>query len=89
MSVLAYVGKNVIRTDAYAKAMGEARYTADVNLPGMLHGRMLRSPLPHARIQGIRTEGAGQISGVKAVITSADTPYTFGVSHYDQTPLAI
>lgn len=89
MSELAYVGKNVIRSDAYAKAMGEARYTADVNLPGMLHGRLLRSPLPHARIRGIRTEGAGQVSGVKAVITGADTPYAFGVSHYDQTPLAI
>lgn len=89
MSQFAYIGKNVTRTDAYAKAIGEARYTADLNLPNMLYGRLLRSPLPHARIRGIQTNGIEQIPGVKAVLTGADIPYTFGVSHYDQTPLAI
>jgi len=88
MSELAYVGKNVVRVDAHVKAIGEARYTADLNLPGMLHGRLLRSALPHARIRGIRTDGAEKVRGVKAVLIGAEVPYKFGVSHYDQTPLA-
>ncbi|MFQ5693983.1 MAG: xanthine dehydrogenase family protein molybdopterin-binding subunit, partial [Nitrospinota bacterium] len=58
-------------------------------LPGMLYGRLLRSPLPHARIRAIQTERAGRVTGVKSIITGADTPYKFGVSHYDQTPLAV
>ncbi|MFQ5912675.1 MAG: xanthine dehydrogenase family protein molybdopterin-binding subunit [Nitrospinota bacterium] len=89
MARLSYVGKNVTRLDVHAKSTGEATYTADLFLPGMLFGRFLRSPLPHARIRGVRTERAGRVKGVKAVITGADAPYKFGVSHYDQTPLAV
>ncbi|MEE8109613.1 MAG: molybdopterin cofactor-binding domain-containing protein, partial [bacterium] len=89
MSELSYVGKNVTRVDAHAKSTGEARYTADLYRPGMLIGVLLRSPLPHARIRGIQTERAEKVTGVKAVITGADTPYKFGVSHYDQTPIAL
>jgi 4-hydroxybenzoyl-CoA reductase alpha subunit len=68
------VGKEVPRNDAEAKARGTALYTDDLKLPGMLHGRILRSPLAHARIKHIDISPALSLSGVKAVITAEDTP---------------
>lgn len=68
------VGKRVPRPDAPAKTMGTAEYTADVKLAGMLAGRMLRSPYPHAKIVKIDTTRAKQLPGVKTVITFADLP---------------
>ena len=62
------VGKAVPRTDGADKVTGRARYTADVQRPGMLHGRILRSPHPHARIFRIDTKEAEQQPGVKAVV---------------------
>ena len=46
-------GTSVVRRDLEAKLTGEARYTADLKLPGMLHGAVLRSPHPHADVAGI------------------------------------
>jgi 4-hydroxybenzoyl-CoA reductase subunit alpha len=73
MTQYAVVGKSVPRVDGKIKATGEARYTADLKLPGMLYGKVLRSPLPHARILNIDTSKAEQLSGVKAVVTGNDT----------------
>ena len=47
------VGTRPIRHDGADKVMGRARYAADIHLPGMLHGKILRSPHSHARIRGI------------------------------------
>ncbi|MCX5873423.1 MAG: xanthine dehydrogenase family protein molybdopterin-binding subunit, partial [Deltaproteobacteria bacterium] len=68
------VGQDVPRTDAEAKARGSAIYTDDMKLPGMLHGKILRSPVAHARIQHIDTSKAAALHGVKLVITGEDTP---------------
>lgn len=85
------VGKSLPKTDAPGKAKGETVFTTDLRLPGMLQGRLLRSPLPHARILNIDASRALRLPGVKAVVTSADTPgLTFGYwpTMADQCPLA-
>ena len=66
------VGKRPIRPDGADKVTGKAMYGADINLPGMLHGRVLRSPHAHARIKSLNTSRAAAYPGVKAVITGAD-----------------
>lgn len=68
------IGKAVPNVDALAKATGEAIYTIDLSFPGMLIGRILRSPFPHAKILNVDTSRAKKIMGVKAVITAEDTP---------------
>lgn len=71
--------RSLPRPDAKPKAAGEARYTGDMALPRMLHGTILRSPLPHARILGIDASRALRLRGVRAVITGGDTlGLTFG-----------
>jgi len=67
------IGKRMPRVDSRAKVMGKARYTADLKLPGMLVGKILRSPHAHARIVSIDTAKALALPGVKAVVTGADT----------------
>ncbi|MCP4691288.1 MAG: molybdopterin-dependent oxidoreductase, partial [Desulfobacterales bacterium] len=69
----AYIGKSTPRVDAAAKVTGEARFTADLNLPRMLVGKILRSPHAHARILNIDFSRAKKLPGVKAVITGKDT----------------
>ncbi|RLA99549.1 MAG: 4-hydroxybenzoyl-CoA reductase, partial [Deltaproteobacteria bacterium] len=59
--------------DGVAKVTGRATYTFDVKLPGMLYGKILRSPYPHARILNIDTSKAERLIGVKAVVTGKDT----------------
>lgn len=77
------VGKSVPRIDSVVKATGDARYTADMTLPRMLHGKILRSPHAHARILHIDTSQAERLPGVKAVITGQDTAgEKWGVFHY-------
>ncbi|MCC5929713.1 MAG: xanthine dehydrogenase family protein molybdopterin-binding subunit [Cyclobacteriaceae bacterium] len=61
------VGKSVKRVDARAKVTGQAKYTSDIQLPGMLYGKMLRSPYPHARIRNIDTRQVERHPGVLAV----------------------
>lgn len=68
------VGKRQIDPDAIAKATGAAKFTADIILPGMLHGKILRSPHPHARIVHIDTRMAQKLQGVRAVLTGQDIP---------------
>jgi len=67
------VGKPVLRVDAKSKATGGAKYTTDVVLPRMLHGKILRSPYPHARIINIDISKAKNLLGVEAVISGKDT----------------
>jgi CO/xanthine dehydrogenase Mo-binding subunit len=68
------VGTRPIRHDGVDKVTGRANYSADISLPGMLHGKTLRSPHPHARIRSIDATRALELPGVAAVITSADLP---------------
>jgi len=67
------IGKRLPRVDGIVKATGEAKFTADLSLPGMLHGKILRSPHPHARILHIDTSRAKSLFGVRAVVTGKDT----------------
>ena len=68
------VGTRPIRPDGLDKVTGRARYSADIHLPGMLHGKLLRSPHAHARIRSIDCSKALELPGVKAVVTAADMP---------------
>jgi 4-hydroxybenzoyl-CoA reductase subunit alpha len=68
------VGKRLPMHDAAAKAKGTAQFTDDILLPGMLHGKILRSPLAHARILHIDTSRAEKLPGVKGVVTGKDIP---------------
>ena len=58
--------------DALEKVMGKARYVADLVFPGMLHAKLLLSPIPHGRIRKLDVSPAEKIPGVRAVITSDD-----------------
>jgi 4-hydroxybenzoyl-CoA reductase alpha subunit len=68
------IGQGLPRLDAVAKATGEAQYTVDLKFPGLLCGKILRSPLPHAIIKAIDTSKAERLKGVHAVITAKDVP---------------
>jgi CO/xanthine dehydrogenase Mo-binding subunit len=68
------VGQPIGRVDGADKVSGAAHFSADVALPGMIWGKALRSPLPHARIVRIDTSKARRLSGVLAVLTAADLP---------------
>ena len=86
------VGKPVERTDGRVKATGKARYAGDLVAPGMLHGKILRSPLAHAKILNIDTSRAKKLPGVMAVITGKDFPgIPFGTrpDTRDQVPMPI
>ncbi len=81
---LKVAGTNAPRRDLPAKLTGEARYTADLKLPGMLHAAILRSPHPHAEILAVDTAAAQQLPGVRAIITPF-TPHS-GVRPNPNTP---
>src|SRR5438876_10782577 len=68
------IGTRPVRPDGTDKVTGRALYGADVNLPGMLCGRVLRSPHAHARLLRIDTSRAEALPGVNAVFTRADLP---------------
>ncbi|MFM1815836.1 MAG: hypothetical protein RLZ98_2531 [Pseudomonadota bacterium] len=71
---LKIVGTNPIKHDGYDKVTGAARFSADVVAPGMLVGKVLRSPHPHANIKSIDISAAEKLSGVHAVVTRDDFP---------------
>jgi len=78
------IGKRIPRIDGPVKATGEAKYTVDIQLPGMLCAKILRSPLPHAHILNIDISKALKIRGVKAIITGTDA---WGIKHgFVETP---
>ncbi len=68
------IGYGIPRVDSLSKAMGSAKFTNDIILPNMLHGKIFRSPHPHARILNIDTKKAERLRGVKGIITGRDTP---------------
>ncbi len=68
------LGTRPVRHDGVDKVTGRAVYGNDVFLPGMLHGKILRSPHAHARIKSIDTSAAEKVPGVMAVVTSSDYP---------------
>jgi len=70
------VGSTPVRHDGADKVTGRARYGADNNMPGMLYGRILRSPHAHAIIKSVDASEAEKMPGVYAVVTSADWPET-------------
>ena len=74
MTANSVIGASVARHDLPGKLTGEAKYTSDISLPGMLHGKVIRSPHPHARIVGISTSAIDGMPGVHAVLTPFDAP---------------
>ncbi|MBP1713187.1 MAG: aerobic-type carbon monoxide dehydrogenase, large subunit CoxL/CutL-like protein [Deltaproteobacteria bacterium] len=86
----AIIGERIRNVDSPDKATGRAVYGTDFRLPGMLHGKILRSPFAHARILRVDTSRAEKVRGVKAVITAEDTPkIKYGAQIHDEYPLAV
>ena len=83
------VGQSLPRVEGPAKVQGITRYSADINRPGILFGKVLRSPLPHARILNVDTSRAKTLPGVKAVITAENVSSRLvGASLKDRPVLA-
>jgi len=82
------VGKSLPRIDAHDKVTGEAKYSGDLTMKGMLHMKLLFADRPHARIKWIKTEKAEAAPGVVAVYTSKDVPLNeYGLQWQDQPVL--
>ncbi len=88
-SDLNLIGRPMRKVEGLDKSTGRAVYTDDITLPGMLHGKILRSPHPHARIVSIDTSRAEALEGVHAVITGQDMPTAYGIIPWtpDEYPL--
>ena len=69
---LKWVGKRPVRPDGADKVTGRAKFGADFHVPGMIVGKVLRSPHAHARIKSIDVSKAAALPGVKAIVTSDD-----------------
>jgi CO/xanthine dehydrogenase Mo-binding subunit len=86
------VGRSVPRADGPLKLSGQAEFTGDIALPGMLYGAVLHSPLAHARIRSIDTAAAAGLDGVAAILTGEDLadidPY-YGHALRDRPVVAI
>src|SRR3954468_16431183 len=85
------IGKPTAMVDAAQKTTGSGKYTDDLSLPGMLVGKILHSPFPHARIKSIDTTRAAKLDGVVAVIVGSDAPNPYGILPvgHDEHALAI
>ncbi|MGH7793719.1 MAG: xanthine dehydrogenase family protein molybdopterin-binding subunit [Candidatus Binatia bacterium] len=92
---LAEIGKTFRRLDYETKVTGRAQYLADMNVPGMCHGKILRSPYAHARIKRIDVSKALKVAGVTAVLTREDILHDEGIEPFygpvfkDQTIVAV
>ena len=86
------VGENVARVDARSKVTGTAQFAGDIVVPGMTHGKVLRSPFPHALIKRIDATEAEALPGVLTVLTGQDVldidPY-YGHAIKDRPLIAI
>ncbi len=91
MNDFSVIGKPIAMIDAAGKTTGAGKYTDDLSLPGMLVGKILHSPYPHARIMRIDTSRAKALEGVVAVVTGADAPNPYGILPvgHDETALAV
>ncbi|TMA11271.1 MAG: xanthine dehydrogenase family protein molybdopterin-binding subunit [Deltaproteobacteria bacterium] len=89
------IGKSVRRLDYETKVTGRAQYLADMSVPGMCHGKILRSPYPHARLKHIDASKALKVPGVMAVLTRDDILHDEGIEPFygpvfkDQTIVAV
>ncbi len=85
------VGKRLPMVDSPAKVTGRGLYADDLTLPGMLVGKILRSPHPHARIRRIDTSRAEAVAGVAAVVTGSEFPNRYGILPigHDETAFAL
>lgn len=86
MDGLKFVGQRIPKKDAPLKATGEALYIQDIKVPGMLHGKILYSKYPHARLLKVDTAKALALPGVKAVLTGADVPNNFKFGFLKDNP---
>ena len=95
MADLSVVGQSVYRTDANPKVTGRALHVGNIEMPGMLHVAVLRSPYPHARIKRIDKAKAEALNGVAVVLTGAEIAKMpgvdahFGPAFRDQPILAV
>src|SRR5437870_7025178 len=95
MADFAVIGQSVYRKDANSKVTGQVLYVGNIEMPGMLHVAVLRSPYPHARITRIEKSRAEGLDGVSAVLTGAEIAKMPGVDPYygpafrDQPILAV
>ena len=91
MSDFSVIGKSIAMVDAAGKTTGAGKYTDDLSLPGMLVGKILHSPYPHALIKRIDTSRARALEGVVAVVTGEDAPNQYGILPvgHDETALAV
>ena len=91
MSDYSIIGKPIAMVDAAGKTTGAGKYTDDLSVPGMLVGKILHSPYPHARIKRIHTSRARALEGVVAVVTGEDAPNQYGILPvgHDETALAV
>lgn len=83
-----HVGQSAKRVDAVSKVSGEWVYGVDFRLPGMLHGRAVRSPYAHARVAHVDVEPARRVPGVRAVVSGKDAPWVHGSAFRDEPFLA-
>src|SRR3954447_1561830 len=85
------IGKPTAMVDAAEKTTGSGKYTDDLSVSGMLVGKILHSPYPHARIKSIDTSEAAKLDGVVAVAVGKDAPKTYGILPvgHDEYPLAL
>ncbi len=91
MTDFAIIGKSIAMVDAAGKTTGAGKYADDFKIPGMLVGKILHSPYPHARIKSIDTSRAQALDGVVAVVTGEDAPNPYGILPvgHDETALAV
>src|SRR5579871_4529584 len=91
MSDFSIIGKPIAMIDAAGKTTGAGKYADDFKVPGMLIGKILHSPYPHARIKSIDTSRAKALDGVVAVVTGEDAPNPYGILPvgHDETALAV
>src|SRR5271167_1708843 len=85
------IGKSIAMVDAAGKTTGGGKYADDFTLPGMLVGKILHSPYPHALIKRIDTSRARALEGMIAIVTGEDAPNQYGILPvgHDETALAI
>ncbi len=89
MAEYTYIGKSIPRNDGLKKVTGEAVYTGDIQVPGMLSGKIKTSPYPFARILAVNCEKARRLPGVKAAISAHDiVQFPFGPRVVDELALA-
>src|SRR6201997_5311045 len=91
MTDFSIIGKPIAMIDAAGKTTGAGKYADDFKLPGMLIGKILHSPYPHARIVLIDTSRAKALEGVVAIVTGEDAPNRYGILPvgHDETALAV